>query len=155
LRVPQSFVQSGTASSWYQVQKIGNAPATSPDKKVLIKLDCPGGNRSHNIPEQNRSLTPPTLSFKEHKNAVMVTIEAYENMAAQDEITLRWGDLRMDLPAVNAQDVGKPITLKVPPAMILEAGEDPALEVTYCVIDLVGNNSRWAPTRALSIPTSA
>jgi hypothetical protein len=154
LRVPESFVQSGTVSSWYQVQKIGNTPATSPDKKVLIKLDCPGGNLTHNITEQNQSLAPPTLSDRQPKNGVMVTIEAYENMAAQDEITLRWGDLRMDLPALNAQNVGKPITLNVPPAMILEAGDDSSLEITYCVIDLVGNNSRWAPIRALSIPTS-
>jgi hypothetical protein len=33
----------------------------------------------------------------------------------------------------------------------MEAGEDLRLEVTYCIIDRVGNNSRWAPPRTLKI----
>jgi hypothetical protein len=35
--------------------------------------------------------------------------------------------------------------------LIQEAGEDEQLEVTYCIIDQVGNNSRWAPPRALKV----
>ncbi|MNF92725.1 hypothetical protein D3C84_753770 [compost metagenome] len=80
-----------------------------------------------------------------------VTIEPYLNMAADDEITLRWGDVRMDLPRLTANDVGQPIQVWVPPAIIIEAGEDLRLEVTYCILDRVGNNSRWAPARTLKI----
>ncbi|MNE90301.1 hypothetical protein D3C80_1878020 [compost metagenome] len=72
-------------------------------------------------------------------------------MAIDDEITLRWGDARMDLPRLKASDVGQPIQVWVPPAIILEAGEDLRLEVTYCILDRVGNNSRWAPARVLKI----
>ncbi|MEB0039483.1 MULTISPECIES: hypothetical protein [unclassified Pseudomonas] len=160
LRVPESFVQSGTTSTWYEVQKIGMHPTLSPSKSVLVKLDRPGGNLASSCTEENQNLTPLTLpdallhnglTAKQLKKGIALTIEAYPNMAAKDEITLRWGDVRMDLPAINPRDVGKPITIKVPPAMILEAGEDPSLEVTYCVIDLVGNNSRWAPSRILSV----
>lgn len=33
--------------------------------------------------------------------------------------------------------------------MIIEGGEEQRLEVTYCVIDRVGNNSLWAPLRLI------
>ena len=46
---------------------------------------------------------------------------------------------------------GKPISVFVPSEIIQEAGEDPKLEVTYCIIDRVGNNSRWAPARTLKV----
>ena len=39
----------------------------------------------------------------------------------------------------------------MPPAVIVEAGEDMRLDVTYCILDRVGNNSRWAPPRTLKI----
>lgn len=164
LRVPESFVQSGTIRTWYQVQKVGSRPATSPRRKVLIKLDCPGGGLAPTATDENQRLAPlalpdmpshQRLTAKQLKTGVALTIEAYENMAAKDEITLRWGDVRMDLPPINARDVGKPITLKVPAEVIREAGEDSSLEITYCVIDRVGNNSRWAPIRALSVPSTA
>jgi hypothetical protein len=160
LRVPESFLRSGTTQTWYQVQKIGHPPSLSPRKTVLIKLDCPGGHLAEPGIDENQSLAPLLLpakvlrhglTVKQLKRGVALTIEAYQNMAARDEITLRWGDLRMDLPALHAEDVGKPITLNVPPTLIQEAGEDDQLEVTYCIIDQVGNNSRWAPPRALKI----
>lgn len=160
LRVPESFLRSGTASTWYQVQKVGHTSSASPTKNVLIKLDCPGGYLTEAGAEENQSLAPLAvpdtllrhgLTAGQLKRGVALTIEAYQNMAAQDEITLRWGDLRMDLPALHAKDVGKPITLNVPPTLIQEAGEDEQLEVTYCIIDQVGNNSRWAPPRALKV----
>jgi hypothetical protein len=160
LRVPESFLHSGTRQTWYQVQKIGHPPSLSPRKTVLIKLDCPGGHLTEPGIDENQSLAPLAiadtvrrhgLTVKQLKRGVALTIEAYQNMAARDEITLRWGDLRMDLPALHAKDVGKPITLNVPPSLIQEAGEDDQLEVTYCIIDQVGNNSRWAPARALKV----
>jgi hypothetical protein len=85
------------------------------------------------------------------KRGVPLTIEPYLNMAEDDAITLRWGDVRMDLAALTAADVGLPIQVWVPPAVIVEAGEDLRLDVTYCILDRVGNNSRWAPPRTLKI----
>ncbi|MGV8921213.1 MAG: hypothetical protein ACOH2R_26130 [Pseudomonas sp.] len=160
LRVPESFMHSGRISVWYQVQKIGSEPSLSPVKDVSIKLDCPGGQLIDTCNEENQGLAPLAvpdkvlrngLTARQLRRGVDLTIEAYQNMAAKDEITLRWGDLRMDLPAIDPEDVGKPITLKVPPTLIREAGEDEQLEVTYCVIDRVGNNSRWAPPRSFKV----
>lgn len=162
LRVPESFLQSGTVKTWYQIQKVGSTPSRSASKDVWVKLDCPGGHPTPLSTEENQSLAPLAvpdalrhqgLTAKQRRCGVELTIEAYQNMAAKDEITLRWGDVRMDLPAINATDVGKPITLNVPPALIQEGGEDQQLEVTYCIIDQVGNTSRWAPPRALNVST--
>ena len=157
LRVPESFIQNGTARLYYRVMHIGSSPALSAQLKVLIKLDCPGGEA---IGEENQGLAPviipqPIQRFgvnpNQMKRGVPVTIEPYRNMACDDEITLLWGDVRMDLPKLRKVDIDKPVSVFVPPEIIQEAGEDPKLEVTYCVIDRVGNNSRWAPTRTLKV----
>jgi len=160
LRVPESFIRSGTASIHYRVMQIGRGPALSAATRVQVKLDCPGGQPSQLCGEENQCLEPlgipkpirrQGVNPSQIKRGVPLTIEPYLNMAAEDEITLRWGDVRMDLPKVKADEVGKPINVWVPPAVILEAGEDNQLEITYCILDRVGNNSRWAPARKLKI----
>lgn len=57
----------------------------------------------------------------------------------------------MDLPPLTAEDVGEPVDLVIPPALIIEGGDEQLLEVTYCIIDRVGNNSLWAPPREIRI----
>lgn len=157
LRVPESFIQNGTARLYYRVMHIGSTPALSAQLKVLVKLDCPGGVV---IGEENQGLAPVMIpdpiqrygvNSNQMKRGVPVTIEPYRNMASEDEITLLWGDVRLDLPKLRQVDVNKPVSVFVPSDIIQEAGEDPKLEVTYCVIDRVGNNSRWAPTRTLRV----
>ena len=157
LRVPESFIQNGTARLYYRVMHIGSSPALSAQLKVLVKLDCPGGEA---IGEENQGLAPlmipePIQRYgvnpSQMKRGVPVTIEPYRNMASEDEITLLWGDMRLDLPKLRQVDINKPVSVFVPPEIIQEAGEDSKLEVTYCVIDRVGNNSRWAPTRTLKV----
>jgi len=160
LRVPESFIANGASRIHYRVMRVGQGAALSPAERVQIKLDCPGGQPSAMFGDENQSLAPVSLpetirrqgvNPNQIKRGVPVTIEPYLNMAADDEITLRWGDVRMDLPILKACDVGRPIQVWVPPAIILEAGEDLRLEVTYCILDRVGNNSRWAPPRRLKI----
>ena len=140
--------------------QVGQGPALSPATRVQIKLDCPGGPLSAQCGDENQSLAPVGIpetirrqgvNPNQIKRGVPLTIEPYLNMAVDDEITLRWGDVRMDLPRLKAGEVGQPIQVWVPPAIILEAGEDLRLEVTYCILDRVGNNSRWAPPRWLKI----
>ncbi|WP_440973800.1 hypothetical protein [Pseudomonas koreensis] len=160
LRVPESFIASGTARIHYRVMQVGQGPALSAATRVQVKLDCPGGQPSALCGDENQQLAPVTLpeairrqgvNPNQIKRGVPLTIEPYLNMAEDDEITLRWGDVRMDLPRITAADVGKPIHVWVPPAIIVEGGEDLRLDVTYCVLDWVGNNSRWAPPRTLKI----
>jgi len=160
LRVPESFIANGSSRIHYRLMQVGHGPALSSATRVQVKLDCPGGPPSALCGDENQRLAPVSLpetirrqgvNPNQIKRGVPLTIEPYLNMAADDEITLRWGDVRMDLPRLKASDVGKPIQVWVPPAIILEAGEDLRLEVTYCILDRVGNNSRWAPARMLKI----
>ncbi|WP_086794005.1 hypothetical protein [Pseudomonas sp. SCPG-7] len=160
LRVPESFIASGTARIHYRVMQIGQGPALSAATRVQVKLDCPGGQPSALCGDENQQLAPVTVpdtirrqgvNPNQIKRGVPLTIEPYRNMAEDDAITLRWGDVRMDLARITAADVGLPIQVWVPPAVIVEGGEDLRLDVTYCVIDWVGNNSRWAPPRTLKI----
>ncbi|PBQ19142.1 hypothetical protein CCL09_07195 [Pseudomonas congelans] len=162
LRVPESFLQNGKARTYYRLMKIGGMPVTSPCRKLWVKLDAPGGQLVSASTEENQGLAPlhvvPSviqhgLSRRHLEGGLPMTIEPYLNMAVHDEITVRWGDLRMDLPPLTADDVGEPVDLVVPPALIREGGDEQQLEVSYCVIDRVGNNSLWAPPRILRIQT--
>lgn len=160
LRVPESFVQNGAARIHYRVMQVGRGPARSLITRVQVKTACPGGQPSVLCGEENQSLAPVDLpeTIRRHgvnpsqiRRGVPLTIEPYLNMAAGDAITLRWGDARLDLPRIQVNEVGQPVQVWVPSALILEAGDDARQEVTYCVIDRVGNNSRWAPARTVSI----
>lgn len=161
LRVPHSFLRTGKARTWYRVSKVGYPPADSPVVKLWVKLDVPGGERLVAGDDENQGLPPlhiprrirrGGLGIEQLQAGLDLTIEAYPNMDAYDEITVRWGDVRMDLPAISAEAVGKPIRLRVPSALIVEAGLGRTQDVTYCVIDRVGNNSRWAPPRRIQVP---
>ena len=157
LRVPQSFIQSGSARLYYRVMHIGSTPALSAQLKVFVKLDCPGGEA---VDDENQGLAPLIIpepiqrygvNSSQMRRGVPVTIEPYRNMACEDAITLLWGDVRLDLPKLRQVDIDKPVGVFVPPHIIQEGGEDSKLEVTYCVIDRAGNNSRWAPARILKV----
>jgi len=162
LHIPESFLQSGKVKTYYRVTKIGTESVRSPSCKLWVKLETPGGQLVSADGEENQGLAPVKfpefvmsrgLSAQQLKDGVHVTIEAYPHMEAYDEITLRWGDIRMDLPALTEQQVGKAIKIHVPATLIREAGDDLHQEVTYCVIDRVGNNSLWAPARSIKVST--
>jgi hypothetical protein len=144
LRVPESFIVDGTARIHYRVMQVGRGPALSAKQQVQVKLDCPGGQPSALSGDENQGLAPVRIPGTIRRQGVNPN-------QIKRAVTLRWGDVRMDLPAVTASEVGQPINIWVPPQIILEAGEDLRLEVTYCILDRVGNNSHWAPPRTLKI----
>jgi hypothetical protein len=160
LRVPESFIVSGAPWIHYRVMQVGSRPMLSLATRVQVKLDCPGSPIAPHADEENQHLAPVSLPAtirrrgvnpQQVQRGVPLTIEPYLNMAAGDAITLRWGDVRMDLPPLKPERIGQAIPVWVPPAIIHEAGDDLRLEVTYCILDRVGNNSQWAPTRTLKI----
>lgn len=164
LRVPESFVQDGTARVHYQVMQIGHGPARSAVTTVRVKTLYPGGEPCALYRDENQNLAPVDLpevirrfgvNGRQVRRGIPLTIEPYLNMASGDAITLRWGDARLDLPTIQARDVGQAVQVWVPSTVIVEAGDDSRLDVTYCVLDRVGNNSRWAPSRTLRIAAGA
>ena len=164
LRVPESFVLDGAAQVHYQVMQVGHAAARSAVTRVRVKTQYPGGQPLPLHSDENQNLAPVSLPETIRRygvNACQVwrgiplTIEPYLNMTTGDAITLRWGDVRLDLPKVQAKEVGVAVQVWVPSTLIIEAGDDSRLEVTYCILDRVGNNSRWAPARTLAIAAAA
>ena len=164
LRVPESFVLDGPAQVHYQVMQIGHGPARSALTRVQVKTNYPGGQPvfppNHENNDENQNLAPVDLpetirrygvNGRQVLRGIPLSIEPYLNMASGDAITLRWGDVRLDLPKIEAQDVGLAVHVWVPSTVIIEAGDDSRLDVTYCILDRVGNNSRWAPARTLNI----
>lgn len=160
LHVPESFLQTGKIKTWYSVKKIGGMPVQSPPSKLWVKLEPPGGQLIDPVLGENQGLAALSfpaavlrngLNHQHTDKGIKLAIEAYPHMDAYDEITLRWGDSRIDLPVITSEQVGKPITFHVPGSFIKEAGADEHHEVTYCVIDRVGNNSMWAPSRSVKV----
>ncbi|NWN51520.1 hypothetical protein HT121_30140 [Pseudomonas sp. MAFF 301514] len=164
LRVPESFVLDGPARVHYQVMQVGHAPARSGVTRVRVKTLYPGGQPSPLYLDENQNLAPVGLpdtirrygvNAGQVRRGIPLTIQPYLNMANGDAITLRWGDVRLDLPKVQAREVGQAVQVWVPSTVILEGGDDCRLEVTYCILDRVGNNSLWAPARTLRIAAGA
>ncbi|WP_348747911.1 hypothetical protein [Pseudomonas rhodesiae] len=164
LRVPESFVQDGLAQVYYQVMQVGHGPARSAMTQVCVKTNAPGGQPPALYNDENQNLAPVGLpetirrygvNSRQVRRGVPLTIEPYLNMTAGDAITLRWGDVRMDLPEIQARGIGLAVQVWVPAMVIAEAGDDCRLEVTYCILDRVGNTSHWAPSRTLRIAASA
>ena len=164
LRVPESFVLDGPTQVHYQVMQVGHAPARSAVTRVQVKTLFPGGQPSSLCGNENQNLAPVGLpdtirrfgvNASQVRRGIPLTIAPYLNMDTGDAITLRWGDVRLDLPKIQALEVGLAVQVWVPSSMITEAGDDCRLEVTYCILDRVGNNSRWAPARMLRIAAEA
>ena len=163
LRVPESFVQDGLAQVYYQVMQVGHGPARSAVTQVRVKTNAPGGQPPALYSDENQNLAPVALpetirrygvNSRQVRRGVPLTIEPYLNMTTGDAITLRWGDVRMDLPKVQARGIGLAVQVWVPATVIAEAGDDCRLEVTYCILDRVGNTSHWAPSRTVRIAAS-
>lgn len=160
LHIPESFLKTGKVKTWYSVKKVGGTPVQSPPSKLWVKLEPPGGQLIEPVLGENQGLAALSFSaavmrhglgHQHANNGLRVVIEAYPNMDAYDEITLRWGDSRIDLPVVTREQIGRPISFHVPGSFIKEAGTDEHHEVTYCIIDRVGNNSKWAPPRFIKV----
>lgn len=161
LRIPASLLHNGIHRLHYRLLKPGNHPLRSPERQVLVKLDCPGGNGAHEYlqPLQlKRQLRREGLFLDALRVDLPCTLAPYRNMAKGDQITVRWGDLRLDLPALQQCQVGNPLLAKIPLALIHEGGPDRHLELSYCILDQVGNRSQWAPATHLQVfaerPTS-
>jgi hypothetical protein len=154
MRIPAGFLHNGIHRLRYRLLKPGHHPLCSPDRRVLVKLDCPGGNGAHAClqPLQlTRRLRREGLFLDALNNDLPCTLAPYRHMAKGDRITVRWGDLRLDLPALEQAQVGNPLQVEIPLALIRESGPDRHLELSYCILDRVGNRSQWAPPTHLQV----
>lgn len=159
--VPQAILRSGVARLGYQWLRAGEHRVHAPTTKVLAKLECPGGPPLFADEEENQYLPalrfPLGLSLRQARRhgGLPFYLPVYPNMAGGDEITVRWGDARFDLPPLLPRQVAGPVHSTVPLAILTQARPGQWRELTWSVVDRVGNHSRWAPCQALGLPDSS
>ncbi len=156
--IPPWLIGNGVAHVRYQVLRVGQRPWCSPNLRLWVKLKCPGGGQLGD--DINPSLAPLGLAARLLDQPVRLhalgaglafSLAPWRHMAADDAATLRWGDRRLDLPAVTAKQVGRALRGLIPASLIHEAGPHGYTEVSYCIIDRAGNHSGWAHGRCIDV----
>ena len=95
--------------------------AARPARSAMAQAACEDQLPRRALPcarysDENQNLAPVGLpetirrygvNASQVRRGIPLTIEPYLNMATGDAITLRWGDVRMDLPKIQAKAVGQ------------------------------------------------
>lgn len=125
-------------------------PVTSPPTATLVKLSVPGGHDTDaHTPYANENLAPPVVdpdTIEPTTPSAVVTIAAYENMAAGDAVTVRWNVANNDIfHDVTAAEAGLPLSIPIDREALDAGGVGEALKITYQIYDLAHNWSLWSP----------
>lgn len=150
VEVPAALLHNGVNRCHYRLLKAGQCPRRSLPASVRVKLDIPGDGALAPIVLPTR-IARDGIDLNTLQRHLKLSIRPYANRASGDRITVRWGDVRVDLaPLENARDSSR-IAAYIPREVIFEAGPDPFLDVSYCILDQVGNCSGWAPSMHIPI----
>ncbi|MDF4003997.1 hypothetical protein P3W33_11405 [Luteibacter sp. PPL552] len=147
---------SGTYSLFARVTGALGVPVESVPIDLRVKLEKPGGlDTDPETPFRNENLDPPavTPSIVEPGDGAKVTIAPYENMAAGDVITVRWGRERNELVVGPLDDdaIGKDIVVDVSPEVVADGGIGADINVNYQIYDAVSTWSQWSPAGAVEV----
>lgn len=150
VEVPAALLHNGVNRCHYRLLKPGQCPRRSLPASVRVKLDAPGAGALAPIVVPAH-IARDGIDLSTLQSDLKLSIRPYLNRASGDLITVRWGDLRVDLaPLAKAKDTAR-IAAFIPRDLILEAGPDPFLDVSYYILDQVGNGSGWAPSMHIPI----
>lgn len=152
-------VGDGLIDVWYErISSFGDpVPIESPHVQVLVKTDVPGGHD----PDQStwpineglaEAILPPGPIETVPPEGLPVEIPVWENMTAGDVVTIFWGSAQgvVHRPITEAE-VGQPVVVMVPEAIIVEAGAGEGVAVTYELVDKVQNWSGRAPSAFIDV----
>jgi hypothetical protein len=165
-KVPKDQVTNGEALILYTVQRLGQDPVSSePVRRMWVQLTQPGGTDSDS--EEGNSgliyaLSPdPSNGVNEDlaRRGIRMTIVPYENIAIFDTIRCRWGDQVVTYYPVTREQIddptNHPIFVTFTEGVIRAQGNGNNIEVTYQVVDRVGNlpdpKARWAKITYVSV----
>ncbi|WP_285401709.1 hypothetical protein [Luteibacter sp. ME-Dv--P-043b] len=137
------------------VSALGN-PQVSPPLTVRVKMKRPGGIDTQPDTETiNENLAVALVHpspLIDDISDVQVVVPSYENVAEGDRIRASWHGKFVDLPPLTSDDVGKSeFDIPIDEETIRSAGGGDA-QITYRILDLVSNNSLWAPYRVVDVP---
>lgn len=147
---------AGSHVIYYKITRFGQQLEPSAETSIYVKLNPPGGEDDVGGDQGHSKLilTLPTeimengVGPEEAKAGVVVTIDAYPDMALCDHIKLSWGGQFVDrYVTIEEAEAKQPIEITVDEATILAAGDsgDDELAVAFMVYDVVQNpSSDWS-----------
>lgn len=152
---------------FYTVTRTSQEPeASTPKRKLLVKLDRPGGyddnydedghsNLRYSIPQ---TIIDNGVGADEAAAGIPITILPYPFMRVNDRIHLIWGGKRIIVKVErdHVEDpLNHPLIVLIDKATIEQVGDGTRIPVYYQVVDEVGNypdeRSPWSATTYLSV----
>lgn len=143
LNIPADDIPAGITELYFSV----TAPGASIEQQslrlnVLVRLNYPGED-----PNLNDQLAPATVSHARidlNSKNVQVTVPPYSKMRRYDRIQLSWSGHMLE-HEVTSRQVGKAVTIDIPDSVV-DGSSDANVEISYYVLDEVGNESDdWSP----------
>ncbi|MBB3228272.1 hypothetical protein FHW69_002907 [Luteibacter sp. Sphag1AF] len=113
---------------------------------VLVKFRIPGEDDDGNPTLTAPVVTPTVIGAG---TPVTVTIDAWQNAFEEDRLILLWGAVSYEVPGPFPVD--QPVTFPLSAHVIVEGGSNPAMEVSYVVVDQVGNWSQRSPVTVVHV----
>lgn len=149
LYVDTRHIQSGVTDVYYTSTPFpGSTPKNSETLSITVKLAIPGGRDPDPAsPYQNEKINAPIvfpMGAITEPNNVISEIAPYENMSTGDRISLYWNGIKVEVPALNHHQVGKPVKIPVSKDVVLKAGDSNSILVRYDIRDVVNNWSRFS-----------
>ncbi|RBL72657.1 hypothetical protein C3E98_003885 [Pseudomonas sp. MWU13-2625] len=164
--IDEGHVRRGDAYPvFYSVTRANQEPEESPLRRVLVKLDRPGGfdddfstpgnqNLHYSIPQ---SIIDNGVGPEEAAAGVPITILPYPFMRINDRVKVAWGKVETTVKVEQRHiddPVRNPLIVTFDKSLIEQAGDSDGVIVVYQVIDECGNypdpRSPWsAETRIL------
>lgn len=157
---PNQIQDSDRAELIYQIYSpVGGNPAVSDPYYVRVNTKAPGNPPLNSTDPINHNLTAPRgipdpITDAIAAQGVDVLIDPWlplTHMEVGDVLTLTWGQTKITMPPLTADQIGKVMTVHVPESVILATPNTLNLQVFYDIRDNVGNWSLLSPSAKTDI----
>lgn len=147
--IPAGQITNGSANAFYIVTRLNQGPVESDSLLLWVKLTRPGDVDTDSEPGHSGllyTLDPDPskgVDADMAKGGIKMLVKPYTNIATYDRIFCRWGDeLVSYYPVTEAQvadPANNPIIVTFTEEVIKKEGSKPIVEVSFQVVDRVGN----------------
>ncbi|MDM3887161.1 hypothetical protein QSV36_16445 [Pseudomonas sp. BCRC 81390] len=143
LNIPADDIPAGITELYYSVTAPGaTAEEQSLRLNVLVRLNYPGEDST--LQDQLAPVTVSHARIDLNSRNVQVTVPPYAKMRRYDRIQLSWSGHMLE-HEVTSRQVGKDVIADIPDAVV-DGSSDVNVEISYYVVDEVGNESYdWSP----------
>ena len=147
--IPAGQITNGSANAFYIVTRLNQGPVQSDSLLVWVKLTRPGDVDTDSEPGHSGllyTLDPDAskgVDADMARGGIKMLVKPYKNIATHDRMFCRWGDeLVSYYPVTEAQvadPANNPIIVTFTEEVIKKEGSKPIVEVSFQVVDRVGN----------------